>query len=210
MSKKWSAADISYLKKFAASKTIDELAKRFDVDSSEIRARLTELKVVPREGANEARRGPDPMVSSFESALSAFHARRYAEALAQFEEIVRTCDLLDLAQRARQYANICRARTTAPAADGAADPYLSAVVLKNRGEFAEALALCQGKDRHDDERFLYLTASIFAITDREGDAVRALARAIELEPKNRVHAFHDPDFDEIRRQREHAHLFGLG
>lgn len=210
MGKKWSTTDISYLKKFAPSKTVDELAKRFDIEASEVRAKLLELKVASRDSANDARRSPDPMVLAFEGALATFHARRYPEALAQFEEIARACDLLDLAQRARQYANICRARSVAVASESSSDPYLSAVVLKNRGDYAAALAQCQELDHGDDERFVYLAASIFALTEREADAVRTLARAIELQPKNRVHAFHDPDFDAIRRQREHAHLFGLG
>lgn len=209
MSKKWSTADVSYLKKFALSKTVEELAKRFDTDTAEIRAKLAELKVSPRGGANENRRGPDPMVAAFEAALAAFASLRYAEAGAQFDEIARGCDLLDLAQRARQYASICRARTAPPADDDAKDPFLSAVVMKNRGELDAALASCQQKGRGDDERFVYLAASILALTDREEEAVKTLARAIELQPKNRVHAFHDPDFDGIRRQREHAHLFGL-
>ncbi len=32
---------------------------------------------------------------------------------------------------------------------------------------------------------------------------RALTRAVELNPKNRVHAFHDPDFAELRQDRDH-------
>ncbi len=38
-------------------------------------------------------------------------------------------------------------------------------------------------------------------------AAKALGGAIEMNPKNRVHAFHDPDFGELRRSQEYASLF---
>ena len=39
--------------------------------------------------------------------------------------------------------------------------------------------------------------------------MQALSRAIELNAKNRVHAFHDPDFAELRKDRDLRQLFGL-
>ena len=60
-----------------------------------------------------------------------------------------------------------------------------------------------------DERFAYLAASIHAAEGRTDEAAKALSRAIELNPKNRVHAFHDPDFAELRGTRDHRQLFGL-
>ena len=65
-----------------------------------------------------------------------------------------------------------------------------------------------GRDQKD-ERFAYLAASIHAVENRLEDAVQALAKAVELSPKNRIHAFHDADFAELRKNRDHRHLFGL-
>jgi tetratricopeptide (TPR) repeat protein len=98
-----------------------------------------------------------------------------------------------------------------PAAKGdGGDPFLQAVFEKNRGNLAAALDLCRKEGREQkDERFAYLAASIHAVEGRLEEAVQALSRAIELNPRNRVHAYHDPDFAEIRRDRDHRQLFGL-
>ena len=70
-------------------------------------------------------------------------------------------------------------------------------------------ALRQGCRDQKDERFAYLAASIHAAEGRTEEAAQALSRAIDLNPKNRVHAFHDPDFAELRKDRDHRQLFGL-
>ena len=45
---------------------------------------------------------------------------------------------------------------------------------------------------------IYLAASLKALDGDAEQALELLARAIELEPRNRVHAYHDPDFRELR------------
>ncbi|HEY4593589.1 MAG TPA: hypothetical protein VIJ61_14335, partial [Thermoanaerobaculia bacterium] len=89
-------------------------------------------------------------------------------------------------------------------------PYLQAVYERNRGDLKAALDIAQkgGRDQKD-ERFAYLAASIHAVENRLEDAVQALAKAVELNPKNRIHAFHDADFAELRKNRDQRHLFGL-
>jgi hypothetical protein len=47
------------------------------------------------------------------------------------------------------------------------------------------------------------------VENRLDEAVQALAKAVELNPKNRIHAFHDADFAELRKNRDQRHLFGL-
>jgi hypothetical protein len=83
------------------------------------------------------------------------------------------------------------------------------VVETNRGNHDEALRLIGGLDR-DDERNAYLEASIHALSERYEEAEEALRRSVELQPKNRIHAFHDPDFAELRSRTQHSGLFGLG
>src|SRR5436309_9919706 len=60
---------------------------------------------------------------------------------------------------------------------------------KNRGNLAEALEMSRkgGRDQKD-ERFAYLAASIHALENRWDEAAQTLARAVELNPKNRIHA----------------------
>ena len=158
----------------------------------------------------------DPALDAFAKAMDAFHRKDWARTAELLESVLAESDRPDLSARARQYLAATRqkleetaaARGQAKAEEG--DPFLRAVVEKNRGEAAAALEICrQGGRDQKDERFAYLTASIHAAEGRTQEAVQALARAIELNPKNRVHAFHDPDFAELRKDRDHRQLFGL-
>jgi hypothetical protein len=74
----------------------------------------------------------------------------------------------------------------------------------------EALEIVRGHARKDaDGKFAYLAASLHALEGRRKDAVAALDKAVAADPTNRVRAFHDADFAELRKDQEHAHLFGL-
>jgi tetratricopeptide (TPR) repeat protein len=160
----------------------------------------------------------DPALDAFTQALAAFHKKDWAAAAGLFEKALAESDRLELSARARQYlaaskqrleeAGAAKGKGKAKEEDG--DLFLRAVVEKNRGDTAAALELCrqEGRDQKD-ERFAYLAASIHAAGGRTEDAVQALSRAIELNSKNRVHAFHDPDFAELRKSRDHRQLFGL-
>jgi len=159
---------------------------------------------------------PDPALDAFGAGLSALQARDWKKAVEHLERAVETADRADLRDRAQQFLNA--ARQKGGAGDGKkaspkspeADPFLEAVYEKNRGNLKAALDIAQkgGRDQQD-ERFAYLVASIHAVENRLGEAVQALAKAVELNPKNRIHAFHDPDFAELRKDRDQRHLFGL-
>jgi tetratricopeptide (TPR) repeat protein len=160
----------------------------------------------------------DPALDAFTKALEAFHQKSWTRAAELFEGALAESDRLDLSARARQYLAAARQRVAeAESAKGKkkekeedGDPFLQAVFEKNRGDYAAALELCrQGGRDQKDERFAYLEASIHAVENRLDEALQALSRAIELNPKNRVHAYHDPDFAELRKDRDLRQLFGL-
>jgi len=151
----------------------------------------------------------DPALDAFTKALDAFHKKDWAKASKLLESVLAESDRPDLSARARQYLAASRQKLD-KAKEEEADPFLRAVFEKNRGNAAAALESCrQGGRDQKDERFAYLAASIHAAEGRIEEAVLALSRAIELNPKNRVHAFHDPDFTELRKDRDHRQLFGL-
>ena len=158
---------------------------------------------------------PDPALDAFGAGLSALQAKDWKKAVEHLEQAVETADRADLRDRAQQLLNAARQKSGAgdgktAAKSPEADPFLEAVYEKNRGNVALSLEMSQ-KDGRDqkDERFAYLVAAIHAAENRTEEAARALARAIELNPKNRIHAYHDPDFAELRRNRDHRPLFGL-
>ncbi len=183
--------------------------------TKKIEPEKTETLASKARAAARATAAADPALDAFTKALDAFHKRDWAKAAELFEATLAESDRLDLSDRARQYLAATRQKLPAPGAKGKAkaddaDPFLRAVYDKNRGDAVAALDLCrkEGRDQKD-ERFAYLAASIQAAEGRIDEAVQALSRAIELNPKNRVHAFHDSDFAELRKDRDHRQLFGL-
>jgi len=162
--------------------------------------------------------GTDPSLEALTQGLAALQAKDWAKAVKHFERAVEQSDQSEVTDRARQFLTVSRQRAQGSAkpagAKGAAaeesDPYLQAVYEKNRGNFQAALEISRkGGQDQKDERFAYLAASIHAVESRWDDATQALTRAVELNPKNRIHAFHDPDFAELRKNRDLRPLFGL-
>jgi len=159
----------------------------------------------------------DSSLKAYTQAVEALHHKSWSKAAKLFATVVESADLPEVRERARQYLAACRqqealheAKAGKQPKEEAEDPYLRAVFEKNRGDLAAAFALCRqgGKDQKD-ERFAYLAASIHAVEGRIDEAAQALGRAVELSAKNRIHAFHDPDFAELRGNPSFRHLFGL-
>lgn len=150
---------------------------------------------------------PEPAVAELEAGLKALYQGQWAEAQQRLAAVVEQDDLPELVPRARQWLAVARTKIAKPAPD-AEDPYLHALYLKNQGDAPQALELLRKSGKHD-ERCLYLAAAIHASLAQTNDAIRKLGEAIEANPANRVHAFHDSDFAELRRHPELAPLFGL-
>src|SRR5947199_2596680 len=169
----------------------------------------------PAKGAKAAPKptDADPALDALTQGLAALQAKDWAKAVERFEEAIREGDSPAVQDRARQYLMASRQKAgegEKPAKAPEQDPYLLAVYEKNRGNLKEALEISHkgGRDQKD-ERFAYLTASVHAIEGRWDEATQALHKAIELNPKNRIHAFHDPDLAELRKNRDLRPLFGL-
>jgi tetratricopeptide (TPR) repeat protein len=110
--------------------------------------------------------------------------------------------------QARRLARVCREKLGGTPKVEDEDPFLTAVYERNRGNLEEALAICsRGGRQSKDERFAYLAASIHSLIGDQEKAAKFLEQAIELNPKNRIHAFHDTDFDNLRADPEYQQLF---
>ncbi|MCP4205137.1 MAG: hypothetical protein GY769_24775 [bacterium] len=202
MEKLWSKAEVAHLKRNAESQSIEELAQRFHIDSDAVRRKLEELGLGSADSSSEAL---EATLADFASALELLHAKKYAQAAELLERVVADADGIQIADRARQHLEICRARTAEESEDG--DLYLRAVFEKNNGNLEQALELCRQVETVDsEEHYAYLMASIRALAGAEDEALELLETAIRLEPRNRVHAYHDSDFDPLRGREEFAQL----
>jgi tetratricopeptide (TPR) repeat protein len=152
----------------------------------------------------------DPALDALTQGLAALQAKDWTKAVERFEAAVELSDRLEVKDRARQFLTASRQKAGGEGKGGESDPYLQALYEKNRGNLEEALEMSRkgGRDQKD-ERFAYLAASIHAVENRLDEAAEGLAKAVELNPKNRIHAFHDPDFAELRKNRDLRPLFGL-
>jgi len=214
MAKSWTQQDTGYLKRYAGKKTLDELARRFEAEPDAVREKLAALGLQTKDG-EPSRTGAaaienEPEVEVYAQALEAMHGKKWKKARELFERVLGETDRTALAGRARQQLATIERQTAEGGDEEVADPYLRAVVARNRGDLDEALEIARSQGRKDaDGRFAYLAASLHAVEGRRQDAVAALEKAVAADPANRVRAFHDADFAELRKDQEHAHLFGL-
>lgn len=196
MSKRWSKTEIAHLKRNAESQTLEELAQRFHAETAEVRAKMEELGL-----AGAGSDDHDAAVANFEKALQLVHDGKWKKAAAALEGVIDESDTPELIDRARQYLAICRHRIDGEPDVG--DAYLAAVYSKNRGDVESAQKLAKKAGSADkDDKIAYLQASLHAIAGDEDQAIEVLGKAIQLDARNRVQAYHDPDFRELRENED--------
>lgn len=210
MAKSWSGQETGYLKRYAANKTLAELAQRFEVDEDEVRSKLAELDLTTKDGEPQSggKALSDPALKPFEKGIEALHDGDWKAARKAFETVIAESEEPDLTARARQHLRVVERRSGGDDG-GEASPYMEAVLARNRGDLDGALEIAGKAKKDEDGRFAYLAAAVHALRGDEDEAVKALQEAVDADPAHRVHAFHDPDFAELRKDKDHAHLFGL-
>lgn len=205
MAKRWKKEEITYLKRYAGKRTLEELAARYQIEAEAVEAKLSEVGLRTLDGRGKINLAEDPFVQLYERGLKAVHAGKWAEARKLLERVVAESSLSDVAHRAEQYLALCERYVRKLESTG--DPYLEAVLLHNQGDLDAAEALCAEGGRVDkDERFAYLGAAIAARREDLDLAVSRLETAIRLNPRNRIQAAEDLDFEAVRQQAEFAEL----
>ena len=151
----------------------------------------------------------DDTLSAFERGMDLLYKKKWASAEKIFSGIVAKNHGTTLAERSRRFVDVCVARSAD--VDGREDSYLVGVSAKNSGDLDTAMECCnRGGLKGRDERFAYLAASVEGLRENHGEAARLLEKAIEMNPANRVHAFHDPDFSSLRDDNGYSELFVVG
>ena len=208
MAKRWQRAEITYLKRYAKVRLLSELAERFKTQPEEVIKQLKLLQLGTKDGHGYIERPPDPLLKIYERGLKGMQKGKWQAAAKDFRRVVEESREPDLVGQARRYLRTCQNKLGEGKKAGEEDPFLTAVYERNRGNLEEALTICsRGGRQSKDERFAYLAASIYALMNDREKAGSFLSLAIELNPKNRIHAFHDADFEDLRTDPEYRQLF---
>ena len=155
-----------------------------------------------REQVNEAY---EKALGEFASAWDLLNKGDFATALSRFEKLGSQLDDEPLlAERARTYANVCRARQAPRAAEPMTvdELYYQAVLHNNNGEPDAAVRVLDQALQQDptSARLLYARASAWALKGNAESAVSDLRQAISSEPQVRFQAANDSDFEQIREE----------
>lgn len=207
MAKSWKTEEITYLKRYGGKRTTAELAERFRANNEEVTEKMTELGLASKDSVAVIRLEHDPLVKVYVAGTKALYAKKWRDASKHFTRVLSESDQMELRSGAEKYLQICEGHL-GRSSSKAEDPFLEAVYERNRGNLEQALNLCnRGGRQGRDERFAYLAAAIHAASGNFDKAAELLGSAIELEPKNRVHACYDSDFAEMRSDADYAGLF---
>ena len=147
----------------------------------------------------------DAALKKLEAGIELFHGDRVPEARAEFEAVIAAAAESRLTSRAKDYLTACgRAEASEDGKGG--DAYLEAVMARNDGDLEGALKICTAGSRIRDGRFVYLASCIRALLGESAPALDSLAKAVELDPTNRVRAFHDTDFESLNEDERFLSL----
>lgn len=205
MAKRWKKQELTYLKRYSTLRRVEDLAKRFKTDTETVR---TKLRVLELEAKDMKIAPPDPAIAGFEKGLKALYSKKWSVAAKYFREVIAKSYSSGLIGRATQFLAASEEKLAAEGAQPAVDPYLDAVMQKNRGNLQESLDICsRGGRQGKDHRFSYLSAAICSLMGEHKQAAKFLGMAIERDPRYRVHARSDTDLDDLRDQEEYKHLF---
>ena len=142
-------------------------------------------------------------VKLYEKGLQALQRRHFNRAATTFRQVMKLFpDERELHERANLYLNIC-ARESSPkkrVPRTTNEKIFAATIALNRRDSAEAISLLEKavSSHPSDDRLHYMLALAHALNQDTDSATNHLAKAISLNPENRIQAREEADFDSIR------------
>jgi len=218
MPKRWSEAELRFLRDNSSKMSVQALADALSVRVDDLEKRLGRL-----DGASAAVEAPKKAQTMKELSRSTENARKeYDRGVAALQR--RKLDeaerhLLDLIQkypeekelvdRARVYLAVCERQKpeARPSLSEPEDFYYAAVLEKNRGNVDEAIEhLKRAARKNGGGKVDFLLACCYAQRGESGSALEHLRRAIDEDQRNRILARNDRDFDPVRDSPEFREL----
>lgn len=162
-------------------------------------------QVNPAQSATEA-------LKNYEEALKVFKRGDFPRAVSQFEAIVKEYPgEREICDRARTWISAAKIRTaTQPVPKTPEEHYYRGVLAANEGRLDDAAGSFESTVNQDPraDRAHYALAALSGLRGEASGAVSHLAKAIEINPSNRVRALNDADFDTLRDDHEFMTLLG--
>jgi len=218
MAKRWTEAELRFLKDNAGKMSLQALAEALSVRLDELEKKMERLELVSKaepaarkaQTLKELSRDTVNARKEYDRGVGALQKKKIEEAERRFLELIQKYpEEKELADRARVYLAVCeRQRNTArPALTEPEDFYYAAIYEKNRGNVAEAIEhLKRAAKKNGGGKVDFLLACCYA---QRGDLESALAhlrKAIEDDQGHRILARHDRDFDHVRDTPEFQEL----
>jgi len=154
----------------------------------------------PPAGKPESRARTEPVFQHYQSAVQLLQQGKFERAMAAFEKLLTTAPM-EIKERCKMYMTTCQRQLDRPSLTFATpeEHYDYAVSQLNTGYYEEAReqfnSILAGYP--DADYAFYGLAVLEAITGQAQECLVSLARAIELNPRNRLQARVDNDFQSM-------------
>jgi len=171
--------------------------------TQEARSAATSRKKTPPVAAkpgSHSSTATGPVLQQFQAAVQLVQQGKYDKAIAAFEKVLPAAPL-EIVERCKMYMHTCQRQlhNQGLAFLTSGERYDYAISQINAGDFEEAANQLKGilaDDPNADFAF-YGLALLYSITGKTQDCLDSLAQAIELNPKNRLQARSDNDFQSM-------------
>ncbi len=219
MTKRWTEAELRFLRDNAEKMSVQALADVLSVRIDELEKKMEKLGLTGSPEAPAAKkaqtlkelsRHTEHARKDFDRGVAALQKKKIEEAERNFLDLIqRYPDEKELVDRARVYLAICerKKRAARPSLTEVEDFYYAAVFEKNRGNVAEAIEhLKRAAKKNGGGKVDFLLACCYAQTGDSEIALAHLKKAIEEDERHRILARHDRDFDPVRDTPEFQEL----
>jgi tetratricopeptide (TPR) repeat protein len=219
MSKRWTEAELRFLRDNATKMSVQALADALSARIDDLEKKMEKLGLLGGAEAPTAKRAQtlkelsrlaESARKEFDRGVAALQKKKIEEAERHLHELIRKYpEEKELMDRARVYLAVCERQRKAdsPALTEPEDFYYAAVLAKNRGEVTEAIEhLKRAVRKNGGGKVDFLLACCYAQNGDRETALEHLKRAIEEDQSNRILARHDSDFDPVRDTPEFQEL----
>ena len=141
-----------------------------------------------------------PVFQHYQAAVQLVQQGKYDKALVALEKLLPVAPI-EIEERCKMYITTCQRQLDKHglAFQTPGERYDYAISQLNTGDFEEATAQLKGllTDHPEADYAFYGLAVIYSITGKTQDCLDSLSKAIDLNPKNRVQARSDNDFQSM-------------